>query len=275
MERIDWHAGFVPAMKLELREYEEKLAYEDEYYVDNRGHRIDLLIIKNEQLFRIPRCIGEIFDKYNIIEYKSPDDNPNLGDFYNTIAYACLYLRDKYEYDVYGRDAFTVTVVSTGYPRKLFGQLKRDGIEYTVRDSGIYVLDDMIPFKTQIIVVRELPKEYPWLRKLTKKGGTLDVKDLDTNTEHIRDNRKYKSYADIVADIFFSANYELLYEIDEMEDKDMCESVERFFAEKHKGIMEEKDRLIKEQEAQISKKDEQIEKLKKQIAKLQSQSAVL
>ena len=47
MKNIDWHAGFVFAMKLELIENEKDLIYEEEHLIANRAQRIDLLIIKN------------------------------------------------------------------------------------------------------------------------------------------------------------------------------------------------------------------------------------
>ena len=47
MKNIDWHAGFVSAMKLELIENEKDLIYEEEHLIANRAQRIDLLIIKN------------------------------------------------------------------------------------------------------------------------------------------------------------------------------------------------------------------------------------
>ena len=36
MKRIDWHAGFVSAMRLELLANEDSLEYDDEHYIGNR-----------------------------------------------------------------------------------------------------------------------------------------------------------------------------------------------------------------------------------------------
>ena len=46
MKKIDWHSGFVNAMKLELLANEDDLEYKDEHLIANRAQRIDLLIIK-------------------------------------------------------------------------------------------------------------------------------------------------------------------------------------------------------------------------------------
>lgn len=273
MSKIDWHAGFVPAMMLELREYEDDLEFKEEYHIDNRGHRIDLLIIKNNRGLTITRQIGMIFDKFNIIEYKSPDDTLDYGALFNTISHACLYLRDNYVYNLYCRDAFTVTAISSGRPRKLLKQLRQDGIAYTETESGILVIDAMMPFKTQIIIINELSKEYSWLRKLCKKADKSDLQDLLDVTATVIDNPKHKRYADSVADVFFMATG-VLNSI-KKEDVNMCKSAEEFFAEWHKEEIEELNNKLAEQGIQLSKKDAQIKKLKAQIAKLQKQTAIL
>ena len=40
---------------------------------------------------KIQKNIGRIFRQYNIIEYKSPEDNLDIDDFYKVYAYACIY----------------------------------------------------------------------------------------------------------------------------------------------------------------------------------------
>ena len=66
MKKIDWHAGFVSAMKLEFIENEQDLIYDEEHPVANRAQRIDLLIIKNNNNVRIRNPIGAIFSRFNI-----------------------------------------------------------------------------------------------------------------------------------------------------------------------------------------------------------------
>ena len=61
MKKIDWHAGFVSAMKLEFVENEKDLIYDEEHHVANRAQRIDLLIIKNNNSVKIHNPIGAIF----------------------------------------------------------------------------------------------------------------------------------------------------------------------------------------------------------------------
>ncbi len=61
MTRIDWHAAFVPAMKLELRADEANLVFDEEHCVDDRKYRIDLVVIKILKDILVSRDIGSIF----------------------------------------------------------------------------------------------------------------------------------------------------------------------------------------------------------------------
>ena len=84
-----------------------------------------LLIIKKIRTVKIVNEVGAIFDKYNIVEYKSPEDSLTLGDFYKVLGYTGIYLEELRKYDEYGRDAFTMTFVRRRKPGKLFEHLKR------------------------------------------------------------------------------------------------------------------------------------------------------
>ncbi len=48
---------------------------------------MDLLIIKKPANVQIENEIGHIFKKYNVVEYKSPDDSLSIDDFYKTTGY--------------------------------------------------------------------------------------------------------------------------------------------------------------------------------------------
>ena len=124
MRRIDWHAGFVSAMKLELIDNEKDLVYDEEHPLANRAQRIDLLIIKNEKDVPILNPIGAIFSKFNICEYKSPDDSLTYGDFYKILAYTGLYLNETRKNQKYGAGAFTMTFVTEAHPYRLLKLLK-------------------------------------------------------------------------------------------------------------------------------------------------------
>ena len=101
---IQWHPGFVAAMELELTGYE--LYFESEHNLGKKPLQIDLLITEKDKPVNITNEIGRIFKKYNIMEYKSPDNSLNIDTLYKAQGYAAFYKSDgstvdeKKEYDI-------------------------------------------------------------------------------------------------------------------------------------------------------------------------------
>ena len=89
-EKIQWHSAFCAATELEFEANIESLELKSEYNLSKEPIRIDLLII-NHASGRLQNEIGHLMKRYNIIEYKSPEDGLTIDDFYKTIGYACLY----------------------------------------------------------------------------------------------------------------------------------------------------------------------------------------
>ena len=232
MKKIDWHSGFVNAMKLELLANEDDLEYKDEHLIANRAQRIDLLIIKKMRSVEIVNELGALFDKYNIVEYKSPDDNLSFGDFYKILAYTSLYLEELHMYDEYGRDAYTMTFVRRRKPIKLFMLLKRDKHEVIHLKKGIYEIRGHLPFRTQVIVTREWDDEeadiHTWLRSLTNKSKGKELKGILAGTPKLSD--KHKKLADGVINVYVEANSEYMHMIKEV-DSTMSEAVNELFAD--------------------------------------------
>ena len=269
MDNIDWHAGFVDAMKLELMANEEDLEFLEEHLIANRAQRIDLLIIKKLRSTRIVNEVGDIFDKYNVIEYKSPQDGLNYGDFYKILAYTCIYLQELHEYNEYGRDAFTMTLVRRRKPRKLFSLLERDGYDVHHVSDGIYEVIGPIPFRTQIIVTNEWDKKdveiHAWLRGLTNESKGLELEGIVSET--IKLNEEHKKYADGVMNVYSAANIGLMRKIKEV-DKDMCKAVNELFAEETQAEKNRADKAIAELSEIKRERDDakiMLEKMGKQL----------
>ena len=245
MKKIDWHSGFVNAMKLELLANEKDLEYEDEHLIANRAQRIDLLIIKKIRTVRIVNEVGAIFDKYNIVEYKSPEDSLTLGDFYKVLGYTGIYLEELRKYDEYGRDAFTMTFVRRRKPAKLFEHLKRDGHELVHARKGIYEIKGHLPFRTQVIVSREWDDEeaeiHTWLRSLTNESKGKELNGILISAPKL--GQEHKQLVDGVMNVFTRANIELIREA--KEEPTMCEAINELFAEETKKEKERADAAIK------------------------------
>ena len=266
MKKIDWHAGFVSAMKLEFVENEKDLIYDEEHHVANRAQRIDLLIIKNNNSVKIHNPIGAIFARYNICEYKGPDQSLTYSDFYKVIAYTSLYLGETQKVEKHDSVEYTMTFVRESHPYSLFKRLSNDGIIVTDNGQGIYRLSNNLPFATQVIITKEIPDvNRSWIKCLTKKGTVSNLDAIMANTPKLDDHNK--SYADNVMDIFTSANTRLVKE--QIKEPDMCNAVNELFADQIK----EKDIIIANMGSQLADKDSQIANMGSQLADRDSQIA--
>ena len=85
--KIQWHPGFYGAAEIELIANKRDLEFLREYNLNKEPIRMDLLIIKKLSDVKIKNEIGHIFKKYNVIEYKSPDDELSIDDYYKTVGY--------------------------------------------------------------------------------------------------------------------------------------------------------------------------------------------
>lgn len=122
-KKNQWHPGFAAAIRMELKENREGLTFEEEHPLSKKPLQIDMLIIKNEKNVKIKNKIGRIFRRYNIVEYKSPDDSMSVDTFYKVVGYACLYkVSSEYE-NAYDAEEITITLVRQRYPITLMRYL--------------------------------------------------------------------------------------------------------------------------------------------------------
>ena len=99
-EKIQWHPAFDAALQIELGEETKYLEFDSEHLLSKKPMQIDVLV-KNERHVKIQKNIGRIFRQYNIVEYKSPEDDLNIDDFYKVYAYACIYKADTETVDLH------------------------------------------------------------------------------------------------------------------------------------------------------------------------------
>lgn len=88
---LQWHPAFYAGFQIELEGEAGKLEFENEHQLGTKPLEVDILITKKDAGIPIWKNIGQIFRRYNIIEYKSPEDYLSIDDFYKVYAYACLY----------------------------------------------------------------------------------------------------------------------------------------------------------------------------------------
>ncbi len=126
IKRIEWHPAFQATIQIEFENESDKLIFESEHLLSKKPMQIDELIIKVKDHEVIEKNIGKIFRKYNIIEYKSPDDHLIINDFYKVYGYACFYKADSEEANSIAIDDITISLVSKKYPRKVIEHLTKE-----------------------------------------------------------------------------------------------------------------------------------------------------
>ena len=136
----------------------------------------------------MPWQIRQIFRKFNVIEYKSPEDGLSIDDFYKTIGYAMLYKGLGETVNAVPADELTVSLFRHRKPRGLFRYLSEEaGVKVERRYPGIYAVSGYhIP--VQIVVTKELAKEeQSVLRLLTYRADEGETVRFLRSMEHLTD----------------------------------------------------------------------------------------
>lgn len=137
-DKIQWHSAFYSAMKLEFMEDSERLEFYPEKILNTAPLRIDLLILLVNGREKLKNPIGKAFGRYNVLEYKSPEDSMVIDDFYKVTAYAALYKGTSETANGYHAKDITITMVREAYPREMVKCLKEEGFEVISKENGIY-----------------------------------------------------------------------------------------------------------------------------------------
>lgn len=221
---LQWHPAFYASIQIELEEEADKLIFENEHQLGTKPKEIDVLIIKKNSKERIHKNIGRIFRKYNIVEYKSPDDYLSVDDFYKVYGYACFYKADAPKEGQISPEEITLSFVSRRYPEKMMKHLREvRHLDIMEGEKGIYYMDNDI-FQMQLIVTSELPEESNlWLRSLTNDLNevALAEKLMYEYEQHVRENN-YKSAMNIIV----NANSDVFKEVGRM-----CEALMEIYSE--------------------------------------------
>ena len=227
-KKNQWHPGFAAAIRMELRDNRNDLEFETEHNLSRKPLQIDLLIIKNNRNAVMQNKIGRIFRRYNIVEYKSPDDEMGIDTFYKVIAYACLYKANSDREDGNKASDITITLIRHRYPRKLMEYLKEEGCIVKREYPGIYYLTNNRMFKIQIIASKELEdKEHIWLHSLQTNIPKKVYRELLLSIDALDDKEKTE-YGDAVLEVVSNANSTMIEKW--KEEAEMCATLERIMA---------------------------------------------
>ncbi|MBO6114915.1 MAG: hypothetical protein J6P57_07650 [Lachnospiraceae bacterium] len=225
IRNIKWHPGFYGSIEYILKEYKNDLSYDREYELSKEPIKMDMLIIKKERDVVIDNPIGEIFRKYNIVEYKSPRDELSIDDLYKTIAYAGLYKGYGKYVDEISAKEMTISIFRHIYPRELFKSLEELSAKIEEKTFGIYYIYDIINIPLQIVVTKQLEKgRYEALRILAPDAEEDEIRRFIKGTDYLKD-KDDKINADAILQVSVSANQELYDKI--RGDGVMCEALRK------------------------------------------------
>ncbi len=229
---LQWHAAFFAGIQIELEEEADYLIFENEHMLSTKPMQVDVLIIKKNSERVIRKNIGQIFRKYNIVEYKSPEDYLSVDDFYKVYGYACFYKSDSLKTDAIKIEDITVSYVCYHYPRVLMKHLAENG-KYSVenKEPGIYYIFGAM-FPIQILVTAELSEESNlWLRYLS--NNLNDIKAVERLTNAYEKNANNNLYSSVM-EIVVRANEDKFREV-----KKMCQALKELFKEEFEEKLQE------------------------------------
>ena len=131
---IQWHPAFCSALQIELAG--ENLEFIFEHNLTRKPLQIDVLVIHKNPNTIIQKSIGQIFQTYNIVEYKSPEDYLNIQDYSKVLAYASIFHANaEHVHDISLSD-ITITFVTNHYPKTMIHALKLQYSKNGFSDAG-------------------------------------------------------------------------------------------------------------------------------------------
>ena len=219
MDRIEWHPGFQAGLELRLRLYKEKLTFRHELPLSKKPIVVDSLVIEKEDNVEIQDDIAAIFRRYNIFEYKNPDDALSIDEYFDLIAYMARYKSGARGTNAIRADQLTGTLMRQRAPHEMFREIERLGGSIKQRYPGIYHIRGLVFMPTQVIAQAELQgPENAVLRLLTRNASENDVRLFARESNGFID-RQDRSNADAVFQVSVPANrklYEWLRSDDEV-----------------------------------------------------------
>ncbi len=182
--KIEYHYGFYAATHAEYHAFREVLDFLQEQELGVEPVRLDMLIIKRDGPNPLKDAIGSFFRKYNILEYKSPEDGLTIDDFYKAQAYACLYKSMGKTVNSIPGDTLTVSIFRHTFPRDMFTALEDTGLEVAEPHPGVFHIEGALTVPAQVIVTSRLPAgEYAAFKVLARDATREDIVQFMTERD--------------------------------------------------------------------------------------------
>ena len=256
-KRVQYHPAFCAAAELELRENKEELTFYEELAVNVKPRQIDLVVVKEPKGAGMKSGLGAIFKKYNLFEYKSPNQALGLDQYYKALACATFLEERQHKIEKCSREDFTLSFVRAWKPRDLMEQLEQTGFRIVQFQPGIYHVTRRFHIDMQIIVTSRLGEEYQWLTKLTNRLERADMERLYEAADNLSDQAD-RSRAETVLDLAMELNRNK--EWMKKEDHIMGALRDMF-----KEEFEMRDQKIEELQKQLQSQNKQLQSQNKQL----------
>lgn len=220
---IQWHPAFCGAAEIDFAANKKELVFQREVNLSKKPLQIDLLIIKKLIDVQLSNELGRIFRRYNVIEYKSPEDSLNIDDLFKTVGYACLYKASGEKANEIPMEEMTVSLFRESRPDGLFTVAQESGFSVQKVLPGVYYIGGLF-LPVQVVATGELPEgTHNCLKVLSRKASVADVigflrEAKEAKTQGEREN------VDAVLQASMSANYDLYEEI-RRRYPEMCEAM--------------------------------------------------
>ncbi|MBQ8638221.1 MAG: hypothetical protein IJ468_03545 [Lachnospiraceae bacterium] len=227
---VQWHPGFCSTFRLEMKHCKNALHYQQEYNLTRKPLQIDLLVTKESDDSVIHNELGKLFRKYNIVEYKSPDDSLSVDTYFKTLGNACLFKSNgERGVDSIHVEDVTISLIRKAKPHKFFRWLRNHNYVIEEKYPGVYYVKRNVVFATQVIVIRELdPGKHLWLTSLTRKLEVKTARTLVEAANQLTDSDD-RIHADAMLSVVMDANPEIFERLKKAGGT-MCEALLRLMA---------------------------------------------
>ena len=222
-KKIQWHPAFAAALEMEFAQDRVHLEFEREYNLNRKPLLIDALIIKKKKDVILKNEIGKLFNKYNVIEYKSMKASLSIDDVSKAQGYAHLLKSYGRSVDEVKFEDVTVTLMREAKPVSLFQYFAENGYRVSAPYSGIYYVGSGLKFPTQIVVGKELGREnHEWLSLLSNRVTRQEMEKAIRYSGMVSDKGE-KELIDAILEVTVAANETIVKEL--MGDEHMCEAL--------------------------------------------------
>ncbi|MBE5870602.1 MAG: hypothetical protein E7294_05020 [Lachnospiraceae bacterium] len=125
--RSDWHTAFEAILLIDLHKYGSRVSLVREQVLGAEPPRVDYLIVTEDESVTFEKEIFRMFRKFNVIEYKNPEDALNERVIRKICGYANFYIGiAEHEGDVPAKQV-TISIFRAKKNRELFRRLEKAG----------------------------------------------------------------------------------------------------------------------------------------------------